>query len=102
VAQLGKEMYQAHVTDGAKNRDISTDDYTRELKKAREEAIKALAALHANSTAATVRDAQLKKTALERAVAEVERRYTLYRNIPYEADAHEVGDAEQQAIEGWP
>lgn len=36
------------------------------------------------------------------AIAEVERRYTLYRNIPYEADAHEVGDAAEQAFEGWP
>ena len=39
---------------------------------------------------------------LKAAIVEVERRYTLYRNIPYEADAHEVGDAAEQAFKGWP
>jgi hypothetical protein len=32
----------------------------------------------------------------------VETHYPLYRAIPYEADAHEVGDAAEQAFRGWP
>ena len=31
----------------------------------------------------------------------VEKLYTDYRNIPYEADAHEVGDAAGEAFKGW-
>ena len=32
----------------------------------------------------------------------VEQRYSQYRAIPYEADAHEVGDAAEQEFRGWP
>lgn len=47
-------------------------------------------------------DAITKRNALRAQIIEVERLYTLYRNIPYEADAHEVGDAAEQALRGWP
>jgi hypothetical protein len=102
VADLGKQMYKAHVTEKAANQKISDDDYMKEMGEAREAAIKSLAALKAKATAATIADATLKRTTLEAAIAEVEKRYTLYRNIPYEADAHEVGDAAEQAFKGWP
>lgn len=102
VAQLGKDMYKAMVTEGVANQKISDDDYTKEMETARKEAITSLAALKATVTPATLADAAAKRTTLEAAIVEVEKRYTLYRNIPYEADAHEVGDAAEQAFRGWP
>jgi hypothetical protein len=102
VVALGRAMHQAGVTDAAANQHISDDDFTSEMAVARTEAIASLAALKANATDATVAAATAKKTKLQAAILEVERRYTLYRNIPYEADAHEVGDAAEQAFKGWP
>ena len=102
VAALGKQMYKAMITEGALNQAISDDDYTKEMKDARDEAIKSLAAMKASVTDATIADATAKRDTLKAAIAEVERRYTLYRNIPYEADAHEVGDAAGEAFKGWP
>jgi len=102
VAALGKEMYKANVTDGAKNQQISDDDYLKEMEDKRKESRLALQALKAAITSQTIAAATTKRDELKAAVAEVERRYTLYRNIPYEADAHEVGDAAEQAFKGWP
>ncbi|HEX7334518.1 MAG TPA: DUF4157 domain-containing protein [Pyrinomonadaceae bacterium] len=102
VADLGKRMFKAMVTDDVANQKISDDDYTREMKDARDEAIKSLAKLKAAANAATLADATAKRDTLKAAIAEVEKRYTDYRNIPYEADAHEVGDAAEQAFLGWP
>ena len=102
VAALGKKMYKAMVTDEAANQKISDDDYTKEMKDARDEAIKSLAKLKAAANATTLADAAQKRDTLKAAIAEVEKRYTDYRNIPYEADAHEVGDAAEQAFLGWP
>ncbi|HMG22103.1 MAG TPA: DUF4157 domain-containing protein [Kofleriaceae bacterium] len=102
VAALGKEMYKANVTDGAKNQQISDDDYLKEMEDTRKAANLALQALKAAITTQTLAAATTKRDELKAAVAEVERRYTLYRNIPYEADAHEVGDAAEQAFKGWP
>ena len=102
VSALGKEMYKANVTDGAKNQQISNDDYLSEMADARKEATLALQALKAKITSQTIAAATTKRDELKAAIAEVERRYTLYRNIPYEADAHEVGDAAEQAFKGWP
>lgn len=102
VAALGKEMYKAHVTEGVANQKISDDDYTKEMETARDAAVISLAALKASATAATIADSTAKREKLKLAIAEVWRRYTFYRNIPYEADAHEVGDAAEQAFKGWP
>lgn len=102
VAALGKQMHQASVTDGATNQQISNDDYTDEMKDKRKEAQVALDKLKAKADAGTIAAATTKRDELQAAIAEVKRRYTLYRNIPYEADAHEVGDAAEQAFKGWP
>jgi hypothetical protein len=101
AAALGKEMYQAMVTDQAANQKISDDDYTKEMKTARDQAINSLAALKGSPSAATIADATAKMNVLKDAIAEVERRYTLYRKIPYEADAHAVGDSAELAFGGW-
>lgn len=102
VIDLGKRMYKATVTDEAANQKISDDDYTNEMEEARKEAIKSLDALKASITAMTLSDAEAKAKELKKAIAEVEKRYPAYRNIPYEADAHEVGDAAELAFKGWP
>jgi hypothetical protein len=102
VAALGKQMFQANVTDGNANQQISNDDYLPEMKVKRGEAKLALDALKAKADAGTIAAATTKRDELKAAIAEVEKRYTLYRNIPYEADAHEVGDAAEQAFKGWP
>ena len=102
VAALGKQMYQANVTDGAKNQQISDDDYLPEMATARADAETALKALQATVDKKTIADAIARRDTLKAAIGEVEKRYTAYRNIPYEADAHEVGDAAEQAFKGWP
>jgi Domain of unknown function (DUF4157) len=93
VAALGKQMYQANVTDGPRNQQISDDDYLAEMKDAREEAEEARNDLLDTPNDSTIATATTRRDQLKAAIAEVERRYTLYRNIPYEADAHDVGDA---------
>jgi hypothetical protein len=98
---LGKRMFKATVTDRAPNQTISDDDGLADLKKKREDAVKALGEMRRSETLATVANAKAKRDALKAQIADVERRYKLYRDIPYEADAHEVGDAAEQAFKGW-
>ncbi len=100
--ELGKKMYKAKVTDRAVNQRISSDDGTREMEVARGEAEVAVRDLNAVPVAVNITKAKAKRDALKAWILEVERRYTLYRAIPYEADAHEVGDAAEQAFLGWP
>jgi hypothetical protein len=102
VKDLGQRMFDAMVTFGAANQAISDDDGIRELAVRKGEAETALLLLNAAPAADTLSDAIAKRNALRAQIIEVERRYTLYRNIPYEADAHEVGDAAEQAFKGWP
>lgn len=102
VATLGQQMYKARVTEGAKNQAISDDDGLKELEDRRKEAVTALNNLKANATPQAIADATAKRGALRQQITVVEQKYTLYRNIPYEADAHEVGDAAEQAFKGWP
>jgi Domain of unknown function (DUF4157) len=102
TAALGKEMYKASVTEGAKNQAISNDDGLADLKAKRDAARTALAKLKAGANAKTIADATAARDDLRKQIAVVEQLYTLYRAIPYEADAHEVGDAETQAYLGWP
>lgn len=102
VAALAKSMYDANVTNGAANQQISDDDYLKEMEQVRGKARTALKDLQSSATSSTIAAATTARDELRAAIAEVERRYTLYRNIPYEADAHEVGDAAEQAFKGWP
>lgn len=98
---LASKMFDAMVTDGAKNQRISNDDGLKELAEIRTKATGALNDLRAKTDAGTIASAQAQLGNLKKQISEVERLYTLYRNIPYEADAHEVGDAEEQAFKGW-
>lgn len=97
----GKRMFQATVTDRAKNQAISDDDGLAELAVKRTEAETALTNLKAQATTQTIAQATTNRDALRAQITVVEQKYTLYRNILYEADAHEVGDAAEQAYKGW-
>lgn len=98
---LGRRMFQATVTDGVANQAISDDDGWALMATMRSDAISALMKLRIKPGAATIADAEAKRDALKAQIKVVEDKYTLYRRIPYEADAHEVGDAAEQAFLGW-
>jgi len=102
VFTLGKSMNQAMITEGAQNQAISDDDGLADLATKRSEAQTALQTLKSNATAQTIANATAKRDALRAQITVVEQKYGLYRNIPYEADAHEVGDAAGEAFKGWP
>lgn len=101
VAALGQRMYDAGVTNRAANQRISNDDGLAELAVLRKEAEEATAALSRAVTPETYANAVAKRNALRLQIIEVEKLYKDYRNIPYEADAHEVGDAAEEAFKGW-
>ena len=100
IADLGQRMYQASITEGAKNEQISADDGLAELKVKRAKAMIALTALTTMPSTSTIADATAARDDVVQQIATVEGLYTLYRNIPYEADAHEVGDAAELAFKG--
>jgi hypothetical protein len=102
VVSQGRRMNQATVTEGAQNQAISDDDGLSDLATKRGEAQAALQTLKSNPTAQTFANATAKRDALRAQITVVEQKYGLYRNIPYEADAHEVGDAAGEAFKGWP
>ncbi len=102
VAAMGDKMFTAGVTEHAKNQAISNDDGLSDLATKRGDAETAVKNLEASATPATIAEATAKRDALNAQITVVEQKYTAYRNIPYEADAHEVGDAAEQAFKGWP
>jgi hypothetical protein len=102
IADLGQRMYTATVTDGDANGRISADDGFKDLNSKRAIAQNALTALEASVTPETISAAKTARDDLKAAILVVEQKYPLYRNIPYEADAHEVGDAAELAFRGWP
>lgn len=104
AANLGQQMYQSNVTDGNKNQAISdaVAPARADLDKIRKEAEVALSNLKASITQQTITNATTQYNELEAQISVVEQKYADYRNIPYEADAHEVGDAVEQAFKGWP
>jgi len=101
VKSLGQAMFSAEVTQGTTNQTISDDDGLRELANRKADAEAARSALTAAVTSGTYSAGVAARDALRAQIVDVERRYKLYRNIPYEADAHEVGDAAEQAFLGW-
>ena len=102
IKDLGRRMFKAQVTDSAMNQAISHDDGLDNLEIKRIAAEAALKNLNFIPSARTIAEAKTKRDALKAQIVIVEDKYTLYRNIPYEADAHEVGDAAEQAFKGWP
>ena len=99
---LGKKMFKAMVTDGTKNQQISNKDGWEEMKIIRAEAVTALNNLYDGEWEGTIKAAHAGLAKLKAQIKTVEALYTKYRNIPYEADAHEVGDAAEVAFEQKP
>jgi hypothetical protein len=102
AAGLGERMFQAMVTDQKANSESVGKDERPELNKRRFTAQIALAALQRSSTREDMTRAKEAKDALVKQITAVEQWYERYRSLPEEADAHEVGDAAEQAFRGWP
>lgn len=101
VLALGSRMFDAMVTSGRANQATSNASGVPELEAMHATAEKALAKLKTSPSSRALNDAIKARNALRAQVIEVQKGYPLYRAIPYEADAHEVGDAEEQAFKGW-
>jgi hypothetical protein len=99
-----KKMDKAFGADAAKNRTISAqvDVEIAMLNSQRADAIAARSALQASATAATIAAGKKTLAALKAQTLKVEKAYLAYRAIPYEADAHEVGDSEAEAFSKLP
>jgi hypothetical protein len=81
---------------GATSQAVSTA--IAELGVRRTTAQQARIALAGNLTAGTVNDARDARDRLTQQIQTVENNYLAYRAIPYEADAHEVGDSTTEAF----
>jgi hypothetical protein len=99
-----QKMDQAFGADGPKNQAISNqvDTEIAALDTRRVDAITARTTLQGNATKATVDDGRKKCADLKAQTLTVEQAYLAYRAIPYEADAHEVGDSEAEAFSKLP
>jgi hypothetical protein len=104
LLSLGRQMNESTVTQAAQNQAATQDVEVaiKDLDTKRGEAQTALQALKANPTARIIADGTAKRDALRAQIAVVEQKYGLYRRIPHEADAHEVGDAASEAFKRWP
>ena len=98
--EFSKDMLKAWVTEGAPNQQISNDDYHVEMQEIRERAKLARKKLLTDPDESGIAEAAAVREELAAAIEEVKQRYLLYRNIPYEVDAHEVGDAAEVAFLG--
>lgn len=96
--EFSQEMHKAWVTEGVKNQKITDEDYLKEMKQARKNAEAARRELLESPSQGTIEAALQAHQELADAIDEMKRRYLLYRNIPYEKDAHEVGDAAESAF----
>jgi hypothetical protein len=104
LLSLGRQMNESTVTQAPQNQAATQDVEVaiKDLDTKRGEAQTALQALKANPTARIIADGTAKRDALRAQIAVVEQKYGLYRRIPHEADAHEVGDAASEAFKRWP
>ncbi|MEZ4398628.1 MAG: DUF4157 domain-containing protein [Kofleriaceae bacterium] len=100
----GQTMDRAFGADGATHAATSNQVTVEQqaLDQRRAEAQAARAALAAAATPATVAAATTARDRLRAQIQAVETAYLAYRAIPYEADAHEVGDSTSEAYTGGP
>jgi hypothetical protein len=103
VKALGAKTSQSMGPDSETHHATSDafDVEKAKLDNTRTDATDAATKLEAAATPATIADAQTKRKQLGDEVKALEQKYAAYRAIPHEADAHEVGDAEEQAFKGW-
>ncbi|MCX6243084.1 MAG: DUF4157 domain-containing protein [Bacteroidetes bacterium] len=104
VFTLGRNMYQAMITEGPSNKATSAN-MGSVIKVLIEKKIKADMALRdlleSTATEGTIRKATVCGDELKAQITVVEEAYKLYRQIPYEVDAHDVGDAADLAVRKW-
>ncbi len=100
----GEVMAQAMGPDQAAHQATSNQVTIeqQELARRRTAAQNARTALAASVTPATLAAAQTARDALRAQITTLETAYLAYRAIPYEADAHEVGDSTTEAFLGGP
>lgn len=99
VEALGESMYESNVTNGEENLAIGNRVIPPQLAQARRRAIVALNALNERADRARILFAVEARRKVRGVIAEVERRYAAYRNIPSEMDAHDVGDSAELAFQ---
>jgi hypothetical protein len=99
-----KAMDKAFGADGAANQAISANVTTvrDEMNRRRKVAEDARTKLAASATAGTLAAGKQACAELITQTAALEKAYLAYRAIPYEADAHEVGDSESEAFSKLP
>jgi uncharacterized protein DUF4157 len=99
-----KTMDKAFGADGAANQAISANVNTvrDEMNRRRKVAEDARTKLAASATAGTLAAGRKACADLITQTNEMEKAYLAYRTIPYEADAHEVGDSESEAFSKLP
>ena len=97
-------MDKALRIDGAANAAISDNatNQIAELKRLHAIAEAARAALNAQATRHTIDVAMIAADDVRKQITTVETAYLAYRSIPYEADAHEVGDSTSEAFAKLP
>jgi hypothetical protein len=101
IRSLGRRMFDAiESSEGQRITDETQRQYLT-LRQRRTEAQTALSALRTRVTPQRYSDAVAARNALRDQLARTERFYEQYRSIPYESDAHEVGDMAELAFRGW-
>jgi len=96
--EFGQEMYEAMVTRGQRFQSITDRLKFDKLEKRAGLANKALEKLNAKENSSTLASARYQLDALQKEILRVETLYGAYRDIPYEVDAHEVGDAAEEGF----
>ena len=104
TADLGARMYQSIVLEEAENSAAydALNSSLANLNKERLRAQDALRQLELSVTSETIANARAERDALPARIAAVEQAYPGYRGVGFEFEAHEVGDAAEQAYRGWP
>jgi hypothetical protein len=97
---FGNAMFEAEVTHKATNLNAEAvvSAASKDLTKKNDAAAAAVAKLRANPTTAQMGETIKARDALRAAVTAYGDAYRDYRAIPFEADAHEVGDAAATAF----
>jgi hypothetical protein len=103
VKALGATMKQSLGVDSTKNDqvEVAMTDELKTLDNTLADATTAATNLEAKATPDTIAAAKSQREAVKKEASVVAKKYAAYRGIPHEADAHEVGDAEEQAFRGW-
>ncbi|MBP6848737.1 MAG: hypothetical protein KA201_33550 [Kofleriaceae bacterium] len=96
---LASSMHQALGSDHPKHVSDAKDDGYDEMRAARDAAREVAARLRARPATATLEEGRAACENLQVSIAEVLRKYRVYRRSPYELDGHEVGAGAVAAFE---